>query len=427
LQYVSQRISMFNTLQGIFPCYSFIFCYNTFMAGIYRRKHTKIVNGKRILKQSRFWYIKYRDIDGIEHRVKGYRDKLATQQLAAKLEKGITPKEQKPLIEHLKDYRQYLIDKGDTLDHAGLTHNRIKTILDGCKFLSTNIQASAIQRFLAKRRQSGLSAKSCNYYLTAIKSFFNWLVLDGRIDKNPIQYLKGQNTTAIRLRRSLEPDEIIRLLETTAVSIERYGMSGYERSLLYRFAIETGLRANEIRHLKVQDFNFDNLIVTVNAGYSKRRREDIQPLRKDTSILLKEFLKDKLPTDKAFGGSYRQLTKRTSDMIKADLLDSGIPYIDNGGYADFHSLRHTTGSLLASIGTHPKVIQSIMRHSDINLTMTRYTHTLRGQEAKAISSLELTPKLTPLTSYIGNQAPLTMGRGGFEPPTHGFSVRCSTN
>jgi hypothetical protein len=63
-------------------------------------------------------------------------------------------------------------------------------------------------------------------------------------------------------------------------------------------------------------------------------------------------------------------------------------YQDEAGrYADFHSLRHTTGSLLAATGTHPKIAQSIMRHGDINLTMSLYTHTLRGQESEAISKL----------------------------------------
>ena len=36
---------------------------------------------------------------------------------------------------------------------------------------------------------------------------------------------------------------------------------------------------------------------------------------------------------------------------------------------------------------HPKVIQSIMRHSDINLTMSRYTHIFRGQESEAVAKL----------------------------------------
>ena len=400
------------------------------MASIYKRKYTKIENGKRVKKQSKCWYIKYRDIEGIERRVKGHKSKALTRQLAAKLENGLAVKRvQIALNEHLKDFKQYLIDKGDTPDYVRLTNNRVKAILDGCKFHSiSDVQASKIQHYLAERKQD-LSIKSCNYYLTAIKSFFNWLILDGRTDVNRIRHLKGQNTNIdIRhARRALEPDEITRLLKTTAVSLERYGMSGYERSLLYRFAIETGLRANEIRHLKVQDFGFDNLTVTVKAGHSKHRREDIQPLRTDTAELLKEFFADKPLAAKCFGGTYKQLTKRTSNMIKDDLADAGILYIDDRGrYADFHCLRHTTGSLLAASGVHPKVAQSIMRHSDINLTMSKYTHTLHGQESKAVEKLQLTPKLTPLSPDSNSRTPLKMGRSGFEPPTHGFSVRCST-
>jgi len=75
-------------------------------------------------------------------------------------------------------------------------------------------------------------------------------------------------------------------------------------------------------------------------------------------------------------------------MIKADLQAAGIAPADTGaGRLDFHALRHTFGTLLAASGVHPKTAQDLMRHSDINLTMTRYTHTLRGQQAAAIEAL----------------------------------------
>jgi hypothetical protein len=73
-------------------------------------------------------------------------------------------------------------------------------------------------------------------------------------------------------------------------------------------------------------------------------------------------------------------------MIKADEADAGIPYVDDEGrYADFHALRHTTASWLAANNVHPKIAQSIMRHSDINLTMSRYTHVFTDQEAEAVA------------------------------------------
>jgi len=71
-------------------------------------------------------------------------------------------------------------------------------------------------------------------------------------------------------------------------------------------------------------------------------------------------------------------------MEKTDFL----LYCDrHGRYADFHALRHVTGSYLASANVSPKVAQSIMRHSDINLTMNFYSHAFRDDQIQAIEKL----------------------------------------
>ncbi len=58
-----------------------------------------------------------------------------------------------------------------------------------------------------------------------------------------------------------------------------------------------------------------------------------------------------------------------------------------GNVVDFYGLRHTCGSLLAASGAHPKVAQTVMRHSDTNLTLSRYSHVYAGQEAQAVENL----------------------------------------
>ena len=373
------------------------------MASIYkRRRRVKLGGGKTVTRQSGKWHIKYADADGIERRVVGFTDKMATVQLAASLEKeaalakaGVVDRfkehRRRPLAEHLSEYKANMLHRGTTGKQARLVHKRVKAIIDGCGFMYINdISPSKMQRYLADRRQGGLSIRTSNFYVQAMKQFCQWMVADNRAGENVVAHLKGQNPNVDlrHSRRSLEPNEIRRLLDATAASATRFGMSGYERCLLYRFATETGLRANEVRNLVVGDFDFENLTVTVKAAYSKHRREDQLPLRPDTAVELAQFLKAKLPEVHAFGGSSGRLTQRTSEMMKADLADAGIPYVDDAGrYADFHSLRHTCGSLLAASGVHPKVAQSIMRHSDINLTMSRYTHTLVGQEAEAVARL----------------------------------------
>ncbi|MFK8111339.1 MAG: tyrosine-type recombinase/integrase, partial [Rubripirellula sp.] len=54
---------------------------------------------------------------------------------------------------------------------------------------------------------------------------------------------------------------------------------------------------------------------------------------------------------------------------------------------DFHALRHTCGAWLAIAGVHPKIIQTVMRHGTITLTMDRYGHLFPGQDAAAVNSI----------------------------------------
>jgi integrase len=202
-----------------------------------------------------------------------------------------------------------------------------------------------------------------------------------------LKSLRVLKTDRRHARRALEPNEIRMLLEGTKQAPERYGMSGYERYLLYKLAIESGLRRKELQSLTVSSFDFEAYTVTVIDAYSKNRRQSVLPLRKGTAIELQRFFVGRLPGAKAFGGRYKRLTDKTANMLRADLAEADIPYVDDGFFFDFHAQRHQTGTLLASTGVHPKIAQSIMRHSDINLTMSRYTHTLTGQEAEAIAGL----------------------------------------
>ena len=230
-----------------------------------------------------------------------------------------------------------------------------------------------------------------NFYLKAIQQFCRWVVCDGRASESSVEDLKCKTVRKVidevHPRRVLEIDELRQLLEVAKAGPKRFGMTGYERYLLYRLTAETGLRAKELRSLKVCSFEFDNLIVRVSAVYTKNKREAVQPLRPDTAEELKAFFSGRMPNVKAFGGTYKRLTDKTSKMLIADPADAGIPYVVDGLYFDFHALRHQTGTLLAASGVHRKIAQEIMRHADINLTLSRYTHTLTGQEAKAVAGL----------------------------------------
>ena len=382
------------------------------MASIFRQQFTTAgENGKRIHKRSQHWYIDYKTGEGTRRRVRAYKDKTATLQLAAKLEKegeladsGIIDKykehRKRPLTEHINDFKNSLVAKGNTAKHVDVQTKRIESVFEGCGFRTwQDISASRIEKAISGLRKSvevvkdgvkiakdlgAVSAKTQGYYLKAIQQFCRWMVQDGRAAESPAEHLKAKKSVSAK-RRALEVDEVRKLLEHVQGAGNSFGMSGAERALLYRLAVETGLRVSELKSLTADSFDLTAKTVTVAAAYAKNRLEAVLPLREETAAAIKEFLRLKVSGAGAFNMPH---VCSISRMFRKDLEAVEIASADAGsGKLDFHSLRHTFGTMLAACGVHPKTAQDLMRHSDINLTMSRYTHTLRGQESEAVESL----------------------------------------
>ena len=79
--------------------------------------------------------------------------------------------------------------------------------------------------------------------------------------------------------------------------------------------------------------------------------------------------------------------KDAQQRIEADESDFLRAEDSEGERLDFHSLRHTCASWLIAAGADVKTVQSVMRHSDIRLTLDRYGHLFPGKEAAAIDLL----------------------------------------
>ena len=299
----------------------------------------------------------------------------------------------KPLTEHLKDFSEGLeADKCKKVYIHQIKAN-IERILSGCGFkVWTDIDGNKVKTFLAKSRGSdGYGERTYNTYLKGFKEFCSWMLKEDRA--TGVNPMKNHNTikqTEFRKkRRALTVAEAHRLLDATTNAPRRYNMTGYERALVYRLALESGLRAGEIKSLMVLSFDFESKHKTVHVESSdtKGKRPADLILITETAEALKKSFADKEPTDKAFAMPHKTSTVA---MLKADLSDAGIEYRDaNGRDCDFHSLRHTFITNLALAGVHPVVAQKLARHSNIELTMKYYTHVLHTSEVEAIDALQV--------------------------------------
>ncbi len=380
--------------------------------------------GDKILCETVHWHIGFEDNRSIRRQLKAFTNEQATKRLADRIQQllnckanNLTPDtglqkflEQIPatirdelisfglldgtaagrtLAERIEDFRDYLTKKERNPKYIRGTISGIKHLFADCEFESwSDINADRLKAHLDELRDrgDGISKRTYNSKLKAAKHFCHWQAKQLRTTSS-IDFIEGldnEGTDRRHERRAATPDEIRRLLEVTAAGPERYGMSGRERSLLYRFAVETGFRAGEISTLTTGCFDFDNLTVTVKAGYSKHRQEDVQAIRPELAAMLKEHCRGKLPTVKVFGGSFKQLTNKAADMLKLDLADAGIPYIENDRIFDFHAFRHTFVTSLRNVSS--RTAQALARHKSSAMT-DRYTHIELHDERTALADL----------------------------------------
>ncbi len=203
------------------------------------------------------------------------------------------------LAEHQDHWKQHLTAKGNTEDHVQLVTGRVRRVLDACQFVGwSDIDGHAVEQHLMGLQDQGIGAQNFNFYVQNLKKFGKWMVRNRRALLNPFDNLRPLNVQTDRRhdRRALTTEERTALLTTTAVGPVRQGMAGIDRYWLYLLALSTGLRADELRSLTVSSFDLEARTVTVTAGYSKRRRQDVLPLGVGLCDDLRSYLAGKLPS-----------------------------------------------------------------------------------------------------------------------------------
>ena len=363
-----------------------------------------------------------RDIqEWINDRPNDLKEKFAKWDLISGCRVAVT----KPLKDHLADWKKVQKASGITDRQAKLVYVRVNRIFDECGFRYWNdISASKLQGQIDCLQRTVRTSKNevkilgpasdltKQHFLRACKQFCKWVLQDGRANHNPLEYV-SRSATVQKERRALNEYEIKYLLRYVSKTGQNFKIPGPERALLYRFAIETGLRRKEIASLTRGSFDFERGTVTVAAKDSKNRKAATLPLRPTTTGKIKEHLRNKLPAAPVF-----QVPKcNAAMMIKTDLRKARAAWIEiaknnpdehrrrndsdflkiqtDEGKLDFHSLRHTFATMLATSGVHPKNAQILMRHSDVNLTLSRYSHSQEDQLRAAVNAL---PEFEPQTA-----------------------------
>ncbi|HEY4385269.1 MAG TPA: site-specific integrase [Ktedonobacteraceae bacterium] len=179
---------------------------------------------------------------------------------------------------------------------------------------------------------------------------------------------------------------------------------------LFVMAVTTGMRRGELFGLKWQDIDFDKGVLSVRralvrmptgGGYveaetkTAKSRRSIVLTAVAMNALKEHHIRQLEMKAKAGGawqdydyvfcgpdGTYLSPGHHGLVQLKNLLRKAGLPDIR------FHDLRHCTASLLLAEGVHPKVVQEILGHTEISMTMNVYSHVLPTMQKDAMNRLD---------------------------------------
>lgn len=234
--------------------------------------------------------------------------------------------------------------------------------------LSGGILGKAQQIIRQRIQETGRGGKTCSAYREALVSFCGWAARMKYLASNPVADWPEYDKQAMTKRRALAGDEIGRLLATVP---ER-------RALIYETALSSGLRANELRSLRVGNLDAKAGGLRLESAWTKNRRDDFQPLSRNLMERLAAAAKGKSPEALLLDWRAR-MTTHYERVFRRDLKSAGIRAASFGGVVNFHALRVTYLSLADQAGATAKELQTLARHSTPSLTMNTYVRTRQNR------------------------------------------------
>jgi len=256
------------------------------------------------------------------------------------------------IADHFAAYLNHVRAKGATDAHVADLKRKSERLFADCFGTLRDIDAKKLESWLNDRKAEGMSARTRNAYLQAVRGFCKWCVQAERLASNPLVRIgkADEKCDRRRQRRSMTEAELVTLLQvarlrplaeygrttsrpdddeseangnppkrskwTKAVLtldtmqsvaerardrlaynpkfVEKLERLGRERALIYKTLVLTGLRRGELASLTVGQLELDGPMpfAELKAADEKNRQGSTIPLRADLASDLRDWLSD---------------------------------------------------------------------------------------------------------------------------------------
>jgi integrase/recombinase XerC len=262
------------------------------------------------------------------------------------------------------------------------------SVFSGCIQLSDwqEQNTSTVRGWMVSLLEQGLSKRSVNRKLAALRTFFKWLRKDGKLEENPmtrIQGPKGEKRLPVFVKESeLDPQKVNALFASD--------FEGLRNSLIVELFYQTGMRLSELIDLKDAAVNQQYIKVL-----GKRNKERLIPIAPELLLKINQYRAAK----RALGLEHPNLLLRMNGQalyaqLVYRLVKEVLGTLSGVEKRSPHVLRHTFATHMLNNGAGLETLKDLLGHANLSATQV-YTHNSFAQLRKAYGSAHPRALKTP--------------------------------
>jgi integrase/recombinase XerD len=237
----------------------------------------------------------------------------------------------------------------------------------------------AVRQYMDSLYRAGLGSRSVARHLSTLRSFYAFLVREGRLSSDPTEHL-GAPRQWQTIPKFLNLEEIERLSQ----SPDAHRTTGVRDHAMIELLYATGLRVSELCSLGMGDLDLD---LGVLRATGKGRKQRMIPVGKAALAAVRAYLESGRPAIlKGRPSRYLFVTARGGPMTRQAFWKLLRGHGRKAGVFHRltpHTIRHSFATHLLEGGADLRSVQTMLGHADISTTQI-YTHVMRSRLRKTV-------------------------------------------
>ena len=266
-----------------------------------------------------------------------------------------------------KDYETYLkIERAMSRHTVASYCSDVRKFLGQCETDLRSVDTGLVENYLSGLK--GVTKRSQARFLSSLRSFFGWLVLEGLLNDNPCDNVDPPKL-GLYLPQVLSVSEVEALIGAVDLS----SWQGFRDKAILEVLYGCGLRVSEAVNLNISNLYFDEGYIKVKG---KGNKERLVPIGEMAADAVNEYLEhrprpyDAASDDLVFLNRFGRSLSRQSMFL---MMKKMALLADVRKEISPHTLRHSFATHLVENGADLRMVQEMLGHENL-VTTEIYTH-----------------------------------------------------